>query len=646
MVEGITLGETDVFRALQRFAGISTRDDYTAELWTRGAPWAQTRVTFDGMPLFNPVHAVGVFSGVAPEILGGVYLHPGVRPAALGEGAAGAVDLRSWPGGGDGGIRGAADISAATARLSLDQRPSERLAWIVSGRRSYLDAFTNGLDWFGIDEIDLPYAFHDLAARVDAGTAAGWGIEASGLWEDDRLYGDVDEILEETTANWGNAMGRVTVRAPMGGLRSRYTLGASRYRAIVREAPDSTILDRQQPWAEPESNNRITYTRFAAELEPAARPGVTPPWRAGYELVSQKGDYDGPEPRFHPVKPDTTERIRGSAEVWTVAGWVDGRIRAGSRWVLGPGVRVEGGSGVQNGGSLRVAPRLAVRIDASDRTTVSFAAGRSWQYVQALALAGPSAHPAFHASQFWIWAGSRTPALRADIATAGVEHWFGTGWLASLNGYVRSTTGVALPDPSAGGVEDRPLWVPGENDARGVELSIRRLTGWWTVALGYAAARSEMKAAGLHFPSTTDQSHRLDAVGGVRLGGGLRLAGAYTAVSGAPYTRVLSRLRAEECSAFGFVCSASPARLESPNAQRAADYRSLDASLTWTRTVSALEISAYVQVRNVLNRDNAITYTGSTPVLMRATRQQDIVWQDRFESGLPRMPLVGARIAF
>jgi hypothetical protein len=155
-----------------------------------------------------------------------------------------------------------------------------------------------------------------------------------------------------------------------------------------------------------------------------------------------------------------------------------------------------------------------------------------------------------------------------------------------------------------------------------------------------------MTAAGLHFPSTTDQSHRLDAVGGVRLGGGLRLAAAYAAVSGAPYTRVLSRLRADECSAFGFVCSASPARLESPNAQRAADYRSLDASLTWTRTVSALEISAYVQVRNVLNRDNAITYTGSTPVLMRATRQQDIVWQDRFESGLPRMPLVGARIAF
>jgi hypothetical protein len=48
----------------------------------------------------------------------------------------------------------------------------------------------------------------------------------------------------------------------------------------------------------------------------------------------------------------------------------------------------------------------------------------------------------------------------------------------------------------------------------------------------------------------------------------------------------------------------------------------------------------------MLDRNNAITYTGSTPVLVRARRQQDIVWEDRFESGLPRMPLIGARIAF
>jgi len=51
VVEAVTLGEPDVFRALQRLPGVTTRSDYTAELWTRGAPWGHTRVYYDGVPL-------------------------------------------------------------------------------------------------------------------------------------------------------------------------------------------------------------------------------------------------------------------------------------------------------------------------------------------------------------------------------------------------------------------------------------------------------------------------------------------------------------------------------------------------------------------------------------------------------------------
>jgi hypothetical protein len=565
---------------------------------------------------------------------------------ALGEGAAGVVDLRSRPGGGDGGVRGAADISLATARLSLDQRPSDRFAWIVSGRRSYLDAFTNGLDWFGIDDLDLPYAFHDLAARFDAVLSDALAIEASGLWEDDRLYGNVDGILEATAANWGNAAGRVTLHAPLAGMRSRHTFGVSRYRAMIRESADSTILDRNKPWAEPESDNRIAHVRFTTELEPITDAGRVPSWTVGYEVVAQHTDYDGPEPRFHPVKPDTTQRINAEGRTWTAAGWGEVRVRAGDHITIAPGLRVEGGTRIRDAGSVRLAPRFAVQLRASDRTTISLAAGRSWQYLQALALAGPSAHPAFHASQFWLWAGDSSPALRADIATLGAEHWFGSGWLGSATAYRRRSAGVTVPDPRPGGLADRPLFVVGRNDARGIEFSLRRVTGRWTAALGYAAARSDMEAAGLEFPATTDREQRIDVTAGVRLGAGLRLAGAYAAMTGSPYTRVLSRIRAEDCSPFGFECSASPARLEEPNAERTPAYRSLDASLTWTRLMGSLEVSAYVQVRNVLDRDNATTYTGSVPIVVRTDRQQDIAWQDRFEAGLPRMPLIGARIAF
>jgi hypothetical protein len=54
VAEAVTLGEPDLFRALQRLPGVGRRDDYTAVLWTRGAPWVQTRVYFDGCRSTTP----------------------------------------------------------------------------------------------------------------------------------------------------------------------------------------------------------------------------------------------------------------------------------------------------------------------------------------------------------------------------------------------------------------------------------------------------------------------------------------------------------------------------------------------------------------------------------------------------------------
>jgi hypothetical protein len=51
VVEAVTLGETDLLRALQRLPGVSTVDEYSAELWMRGAGFDQTRVYVDGIPL-------------------------------------------------------------------------------------------------------------------------------------------------------------------------------------------------------------------------------------------------------------------------------------------------------------------------------------------------------------------------------------------------------------------------------------------------------------------------------------------------------------------------------------------------------------------------------------------------------------------
>jgi hypothetical protein len=641
----VTLGESDVFRALQRFPGVATRDDYTAELWTRGAPWSHTRVTFDGQPLFNPVHAAGIFSAVVPDVLGSVLLHSGVRGASTGEGVAGAVELRTRPGTGAGGVSGAFDGSMASAKLTLEQRTADdRAAWLVSARRSYLDVLTGGFDWLGLDELDLPYAFHDVAFRGDLALDGDAALETSLLWEDDRLFGDVAGVVERIAAAWGNMAARATLATAPGGLSARHTIGFSRYRARIREAGDSTLDVRGLPWIEPQTDNTLLHVQLAGEAMPFSYSGEPVSWSAGWELTHERLAYDGPEPRYHPVRPDTTRRIRRDDEATRGAAWVERRWTL-REFTLRPGLRLET-AGVA-GGTLRLAPRLLVQFAPGEDTRISAAAGRTWQDLQALALAGPSAHPAFHAGQFWLQAGDDAPVLRGDLVTAGVEHWLSARWLATASGFMRWTEGVALPDPRPGTVADRTtLFVTGSQRAHGSELSLRRVGGRWTASAGWTWGEATTRVFGHEFPSSADRRHRVDATWAIRLPAGLQAGMAWTAMSGAPFTRVIARATSD-CDPFGFSCGQAVGRIEQPNAERTPGYRSLDAMLAWRRQAGRFQVSAYAQLRNLLDRNNASTYSGTVP---RVSRGRDgevtMEWIDRFEAGLPRLPLVGARIAF
>lgn len=644
VMDGVTLGEGDVFRALQRFAGVGTRDDYTAELWTRGAPWTQTRVTLDGVPLFNPVHAVGVLSAIPPEVLGSVHFHPGVRPPSFGEGAAGVVDMRTRSGAGNGELRTVADVSTASAKLVLDQR-AERAAWLVAARRSHLGVLSGGLDWMGLDTVDLPYVFHDIAVRMDVDAGRGVRLETSGLWEQDRLEGDVDGVLERTRARWGNTAGRVTMRARVGGLELSQTVGASRFDARTEERTVRT-RETSPAWTEPESHNAIEHVQISGDLTPAAQDGGSR-WSVGYDVARQRIDYDGSAPRYHAVQPDTVRRLLYARSHVVAALWSSVRVRAGARVQVDAGVRLEGGDEVANSGAVRASPRVTARLTLSDAQSLSLSAGRTWQHAQSMALAGPSIHPAFHATHFWLSTDDRTPAIRADIINVGTERWLGSGWLATANAYARYSDGLTLPDPAPGRLGRRALFVRGSGSARGIELALRRIGAGWSTALGYTYGISDIEVAGVAYPASADRRHVIDAMAGVSLWRGLRAAAAFTSMTGAPFTRAYSR-SPQDCTAFGFGCDdPTGSYIDEHNAQRTPDYRSLDVSLLWSQPLAGVDLSAYVQVRNVLARDNASTYAGSGPVgRVQRPDGMHIIWEDRFERGLPRMPLVGLRVAF
>jgi hypothetical protein len=85
-----------------------------------------------------------------------------------------------------------------------------------------------------------------------------------------------------------------------------------------------------------------------------------------------------------------------------------------------------------------------------------------------------------------------------------------------------------------------------------------------------------------------------------------------------------------------------PPRAEEPNAFRAPAYASLDLLLDWSFVVGSMRWSTFVQLRNALGRDNASVYSGYRD----CGGQTFCEGGDRFDPGLPRVPVIGFRATF
>jgi hypothetical protein len=648
VVEAVTLGEPDVLRALQRLPGVTTRSDYTAELWTRGAPWSHTRVFFDGVPLFNPLHALGVVSGIGSNAIGAVWFHPGARSAAIGEGAAGIVDLQSRRASGGGELNVHADLSLMSAALALDQRMFDgRAGWMLSGRQTYLDWLTSlARRASGRDDVSFPYGFSELAGRGDLWLGERTSIELSGLWERDHLTSAREQA--SFRAEWGNTAGRVSLNNRFGGMHARHTLFFSRHDGIV--LPDSWRLGEVPRAASiaRESDTGVQAFGVTGTIWPEPASLAGPAWSLGYSAERQEVGYFGPRvlpvPRFAAAPTAESSLQDGLRLMWSTsmplfALWGERNWSAGERVGVRTGLRVETGENVQNGGAVRLAPRLSARFTPLPELALSAGLSRVYQYTQAIAPGGLYV-ASLATTDVWLLAGPDMPALRADIATLGAEAWLAPGRAASVNTFLRSSTGVATPDPTPGRLHDRPTVVIGESRAVGAEFSVRQITGRLTGSASYTISSSDMDAVGMSYAAASDRRHVFNATSMLRTTSALRAGAAFTAASGVPFTRVVSS--PEECATEP---GCDPERLPwlgEPHAARAPTFASLDLLLDWGGRVRGVEVGVYAQLRNALGRENATVYTGDEPGCMPVGCGDDL--RSEFERGVPRLPVLGVRV--
>jgi hypothetical protein len=180
----------------------------------------------------------------------------------------------------------------------------------------------------------------------------------------------------------------------------------------------------------------------------------------------------------------------------------------------------------------------------------------------------------------------------------------------------------------------------------GVDMTLRRLAGRVTGSLAYSLGQARAEAVGRAFHAPTDRRHVFDATAHVRLLSSLDLQAAYTWASGAPYTRIIPTYLGN-----GQVPASI---LEDPFGRRSPAYSSLDLVLDWTARFDGWSLGIFVQGRNQLRHDNAVTYESTRLHCPFGIVSENLLCDDGspaeraddFLDGIPLIPLLGFRVTF
>ena len=129
--------ELDIFRSIQSMPGVQTGGDVSARFYVRGSPNNENLVMLDNTTIYNPYHALGIFSAIDPDMISSMEFYKGGFPSEYTHRLSSVLKVVTKDGNKN-SFGGKAAISLLTAKLLLEG-PIPSGSFIVSGRKNYSD---------------------------------------------------------------------------------------------------------------------------------------------------------------------------------------------------------------------------------------------------------------------------------------------------------------------------------------------------------------------------------------------------------------------------------------------------------------------------------------------------------------------------
>lgn len=597
------LAEPDVLQALGG-GSVVLRPESPSGVHVRGGASDQTAYQLDGIPVFSPYHAAGLFSAWNPDALSEVALFS-VTPAPEGPAALGGTVSAATRTPGS-RLRAEGSVGTTQARMTVDGP-------LGQGGAGYLLSFRTGFPGTPFPDADASYLGAESGDRLAKVEVPAFGGRVRLLAYDSE--NEIDAAAHIAGEDAGPTRHTFAWNSASFGLEWRRSLGAITTRMVGWHA----TMDASSRWAATRGGVLGAERRDLGMLVTAERQDGDVTTLAGIRIERSRTEV-AVQPASGVGRPWV---LRATTPV--VAGFARQQRPLSDRWDLTLAASVTAADR-----RVHLGPQALVRWRLDPRLALTAGYARHHQFAQSLRNSESVVGNVFPADLF-IGAGAPgVPTARSDQAHLAAELHPAAGLRIGVEAYRRVSSGLLLVAPREGGPFTTDGFVVGSGTAAGLALDASLSSARFGALASYGLQRVRLTYPGADYVPEYGMRHLLEAgviafptvTTSVRIGA--------TGALGRRTTAVLGDFEWEACNLLDRGCEfgGSPDHSGAPLGDAVLPgYFRIDLGVRkhWHLEIAGRDamVAVFGTLTNLLNRRNLLTYardpaTGERiPITMR-----------------------------
>lgn len=523
------LGEPDILKTFQLMPGVSSGAEGSSGLYVRGGTPDQTLILMDGATVYNAGHLFGFMSTFNTEAINSVTLLKGGFPARYGGRLASVLDMTMREGNRK-SFTGNATVGLLASQVTVEgpfQR--EKSSYIVSARRTYLDAINWGIQKIRGSDYVRGYFFHDINAKANFDLSPRDRLFVSTYAGEDKGYETVNDSIDgyRFEIGWRNITSTLRwSRVVNSRIFANTMLLFSQFRAQVfdqtdySDLPETIISDDGEVFQEGgDAGKTVRSSRYSSGIQDI---GV----KTDIEYQVHPNHYVrlGGMATRHFFRPSTqrhrefneklgidissSRTLKKIAYEWST--YLEDEFSLTNRLKGNAGVHVSGYH-VDDVFYSSIQPRISTSFLLPGRWALKVSFAQMQQYIQQLSNSGAGLP-----TDLWLPSTAQVRPQKSWQFAAGIARTIDPQGLdVSIEAYYKDIDGLIEYKEGSNFVGSSTDWestvTAGRGWAYGVEFFIQRKRGSITGWIGYTLSWSNRRVAGLNkgevYPHQYDRRH-------------------------------------------------------------------------------------------------------------------------------------------